>query len=117
MRDLPKLTPKAPQVVDALVKGMLRKNPSERVSASEAAVICHLLLWAPSTWTASAFPSSQDILQWLLAMTTKVLYECRFSNESSAHTEYQLVAIFLSGVTIENIKVGLHWIRNHSHID
>ena len=80
MSDLPSLTSKVPNILDVLIKSMLLKNPDKRLSAEEAATICQIILWAPKSWTAdtsSAPPSSQDILQWLLAMTTKTIYECR----------------------------------------
>merc|ERR1711944_17099 len=79
---------KIPSILDVLIKSMLLKNPDKRLSAEEAATICQIILWAPKSWTAdtsSAPPSSQDILQWLLAMTTKSIYECRFFNKPLAH--------------------------------
>ena len=114
MSDLPSLSLKAPKVIDSLVRNMLARNPDKRLSAEEAATICQLILWAPKSWICddSATPSSQDILQWLLAMTTKTLYECRYSNKPSAHLEYQLVATVLSRVSVENIKKSLNWINN-----
>jgi PTEN induced putative kinase 1 len=114
LKDLPLLKNyELPEVVHSLVKSMLHRNPSKRLSAEEAATICQLLLWAPKSWTVnSSLPSSQDILQWSLTMTTKVLYESRFSNATSAHREYQLVATFLSRLTVANVKSALKWIRD-----
>lgn len=114
MSDLPALTSRVPKVIDTLVKHMLIRNPAKRLSAEEAATICQLILWAPKSWTCDTYggvPKSQDILQWLLAMTTKTLYECRYSNKPSAHLEYQLVATFLSRSTVEIIKKSLNWIQ------
>ena len=115
MSDLPSLLLKAPKIIDSLVRNMLVRNPDKRLSAEEAATICQLILWAPKSWicgdSEAATPSSQDILQWLLAMTTKTLYECRYSNKPSAHLEYQLVATVLSRVSVENIKKSLNWIK------
>ena len=114
MRDLPRLTEVAPEVIGSLVKAMLESNPSKRLSADEAATICQVLLWAPKAWTSTNFevPTSQDILQWTMAMATKVIYECKFSNSSSARAEYQLVLTFLSRLTIGSIKKSLTWIQS-----
>ena len=117
-RDLPTMTSKVPPIIESLVKSMLMKNPDQRLSAEEAATVCQLVLWAPRSWTspgsAGHQPSSQDILQWLLTMTTKTLYECRFSNKPSAHVEYQLVATVLSRLTMANVKKSLNWIKNQN---
>jgi hypothetical protein len=44
----------------------------------QAATTCQLLLWAPSHWYREARKvNRQQILQWLLTMTTKVLCESR----------------------------------------
>ena len=116
--DLPTMTSKVPPIIESLVKSMLTKNPDQRLSAEEAATVCQLLLWAPRSWTspgsAGHQPSSQDILQWLLTMTTKTLYECRFSNKPSAHVEYQLVATVLSRLTMANVKKSLNWIKKQN---
>merc|ERR1712156_678909 len=109
--ELPSLSEKVPIVINNLVKFLLDKNPLQRPTADEAASICQVLLWAPKAWTSGqVVPSSQDILQWTMTMTTKVIYECNFTNSSSARSEYQLVLTFLSRVTIEKIKNTLSWI-------
>ena len=129
---------------------MLDKNPSKRLSATQVANICQLMLWAPSSWTnitnqrskkSSIFSkkynrsqsksdtvleekSTHDILQWLLTLTTKIIYEARFSKSVSrnedrnrkehSNYEYQLVATFLSRIQMDEIKSALNWIqRNH----
>merc|ERR1711971_547704 len=109
--ELPSLSEKVPIVIDNLVKFLLKKNPLHRPNADEAASICQVLIWAPKAWTSGEItPSSQDILQWTMTMTTKVIYECNFTNSPSARSEYQLVLTFLSRVTIEKIKDTLTWI-------
>merc|ERR1712156_1299915 len=93
-----------PPLIVKLVEQMLEKNPSKRLSAKQVANICQLMLWAPSSWTnitnqrtkkSSIFSkiynrslsksdsvleekSTHDILQWLLTLTTKIIYEARF---------------------------------------
>jgi len=109
--ELPSLSEKVPIVIEKFVKFLLEKNPLHRPNADEAASICQVLLWAPKAWTSGQItPSSQDILQWTMTMTTKVIYECNFTNSPSARSEYQLVLTFLSRVTIEKIKDTLTWI-------
>jgi len=129
---------------------MLEKNPSKRLSAKQVANICQLVLWAPSSWTnitnqktkkSSIFSkkynrslsksdsvleekSTHDILQWLLTLTTKIIYEARFpkpfsknenkDTDNRSNYEYQLVATFLSRIQMDEIKSALNWIqRNH----
>ena len=119
------------------------------MSAKEAANICQLLLWAPSSWTnignqrskrSSLFSrkynrsesktdslmeakGTRDILQWLLTLTTKLIYEARFSkplhtkenNKSQLVSyEYQLVATFLSRIQLHDIKLALNWIQEQN---
>ena len=113
MEDLPPLSDNVPEVIQRLIYGMLDRNSSTRLSAVEAASICQILLWAPKAWTSgSLIPSSQDILQWTMTMTTKVMYECNFSNSKSAQAEYSLILTFLSRVTIGKIRRALSWIQS-----
>ena len=82
-----------------------------RLNTEKAVLICQILGWAPKAWTSGEVtPSSQDILQWTMTMTTKVIYECNFTNSVTARSEYQLVLTFLSRVTIDKIKATLSWI-------
>ena len=120
---------------------MLEPNPTKRITAKKAANICQLLLWAPSSWTnvmpqgsksSSIFSrkynrreskndllleekSTNSILQWLLTLTTKLLYEARFSKfEEKGQPggyEYQLVATFLSRIQLHDVKLALNWIQ------
>lgn len=139
--------PNVPSVVAKLISEMLNDNPTKRISAKHAANICQLLLWAPSAWTNVNKPSSNDsstfhwksernqhkscsltdeksthdILQWLLTLTTKVLYESRFTKASNIGNtksepgsyEYQLVATFLSRINLHDIKLALNWIQQN----
>ena len=128
---------------------MLEVNPSKRMSAKDAANICQLLLWAPSSWTkignqrnkrSSVFSrkynrsesksdslmeekSTHDILQWLLTLTTKIIYEARFPKPFDKKEnrkcqldgyEYQLVATFLSRIELHDIKSSLNWIQHQN---
>jgi PTEN induced putative kinase 1 len=114
-RDLPDLSKSdAPDVMTRLVHDLLRRNPYNRLSAELAATICQLLLWAPSAWyRGNRKPSKQDILQWSLTMTTKVLCESRFSNSGAALNEYQMVATFLRRLSLPRVEEGIKWIQNN----
>ena len=102
---------------------MLNHKPSKRLSAKQAANVCQLLLWAPTSWTRTESttggkqcPKTPDILQWLLMITTKILYEARFSGERKygCNNDYQLVATFLSRIDVKEIKIALNWVHENS---
>jgi len=109
--ELPPLPSTSPSVISCLVRAILEPSPARRPRPSLAATVCHLLLWAPSAWCRSS-PSSQDILQWLLTMTTKVMCESRWANTGGAQFEYQMVATFLARSDVANIRQSLQWIHN-----
>ena len=110
--DLPPLPPTAGPVISCLVRAMLEPRPGRRPQPSLAATVCHLLLWAPTAWCRDVSPPSQDVLQWLLTITTKVVCESRWANTGGAQFEYQMVATFLARTSLANIRQSLHWIHN-----
>ena len=74
-----------PIVIDKFVKFMLENPLLIRLNADKAVLICQILGWAPKACTSGEVtPSSQDILQWTMTMTTKVIYECNFTNSVTA---------------------------------
>jgi len=114
---LPNLPLSTPKLVKLLVHSILTRNPSERPSPRLAATVCQLLLWAPSTWYKGRdcrMPGSQDVLQWLLTMTTKVVCESRWGNTAGALFEYQLVATFLATMNFNLIRSALNWIQENA---
>jgi len=114
--ELPKFPEEGvPVVVSHLVREMLDPNPRRRVSAEMAANICQLLLWMPSSWVqGKRYPGTQDLLQWLLTMTTKVLYESRYSNSAGAEHEYHLIATFLSRFNLADLNACVDWINENN---
>jgi len=113
---LPSLPHTTPWLVSMLVSSMLSRKPGDRPSPRLAATICQLLLWAPSSWYRGGEcrpPGTQDILQWLLTMTTKVVCESRWGNTAGALFEYQLVATFLVTMTMQDIRAALTWIQDN----
>eukprot|EP00092_Neocalanus_flemingeri_P022378 GFUD01024271.1.p1 GENE.GFUD01024271.1~~GFUD01024271.1.p1 ORF type:complete len:615 (+),score=218.57 GFUD01024271.1:159-2003(+) len=113
---LPPLPNNTPWLVSMLVSSMLARKPGDRPSPKLAATICQLLVWAPSSWYRGGEcrpPGTQDILQWLLTMTTKVVCESRWGNTAGALFEYQLVATFLATMTMQDIRSALGWIQDN----
>lgn len=81
-RDLPELGDDVPPLVKKLISCILSRNPSNRPSAELAATVVQLFLWAPSSWVkkdCGVLPNSNEILQWLLSLATKILCEGRVS--------------------------------------
>ena len=46
-------------------------------------------------------------------MTTKVLYESRYSNSTGAQHEYHLIATFLSRLDLADLTTCVDWINDH----
>merc|ERR1712226_1484956 len=117
LAQLPSMPPCTPLLIKQLVLNMLDREPSVRPSPRLAATICQLLLWAPSTWYRQGqggAPNTQDILQWLLTMTTKVVCESRWGNTAGAQFEYTLVASFLATLSLSDIRRALAWIQENN---
>ncbi|KYQ56678.1 Serine/threonine-protein kinase PINK1, mitochondrial [Trachymyrmex zeteki] len=143
--ELPALPDSLPHIINIVIKNALSRNLYKRLDSELAATIMQLYLWAPSSWLKKSegrLPSSNEIMQWLLCLTTKVLCEGRKENlllsyESHVDTndinrhnaykptpskhfygrrtmpEYQLIASFLSRVTLTNVKNSLKWIQRN----
>jgi len=112
LSDLPPFPSSASPVISCLVRAMLETSPSRRPQPYLAATVCQLLLWAPSDWCRHQTPSGQEILQWLLAMTTKVMCEKRWASTGGAQFEYQMVATFLARSSLANIRQSIQWIHD-----
>ncbi|CAL4191042.1 unnamed protein product, partial [Meganyctiphanes norvegica] len=81
---LPRLPKDVPVVIKHLIHDLLRRNPKNRPSPTVAATLCHLVLWGPSKWLnrhSLTLPTSNEIMQWLLCLTTKVLCEAGISRQ------------------------------------
>uniref|UniRef100_A0A182Q946 non-specific serine/threonine protein kinase n=1 Tax=Anopheles farauti TaxID=69004 RepID=A0A182Q946_9DIPT len=115
---LPSMDENVPNLIQKLVQNILQRNPSKRLSPDVAANVVQLYLWSPSSWLRDSYtPSSNEILQWLLSLTTKILCEgpLRVTPDGTmgrrTYTEYLLIASFLSRVRLERIKRALDWIH------
>uniref|UniRef100_A0A182PAJ5 non-specific serine/threonine protein kinase n=1 Tax=Anopheles epiroticus TaxID=199890 RepID=A0A182PAJ5_9DIPT len=115
---LPPLDQNVPKLIQSLVQNILQRNPSKRLSPDIAANVVQLFLWSPSSWLRDRYvPSSNEILQWLLSLTTKILCEgpLRVTPDGTmgrrTYTEYLLIASFLSRVRLERLKRSLDWIH------
>lgn len=140
--ELPELPEQVPTVISMLIKNCLKRNPSKRLDPEIAANVCQLFLWAPSSWLKSRntkLPTSAEILQWLLSLTTKILCEGRINNttfsrgtasgandvvkgEGSAqrvgrrtYPEYLLISSFLCRAKLSNIRAALSWIHSAAY--
>ncbi|KAB0798061.1 hypothetical protein PPYR_09054 [Photinus pyralis] len=119
---LPALPDCVPPIVKMLVKNVLKRNPRKRLNPEVAANVMQLFLWAPSAWLNNKkLPTSSEILQWLLCLTTKVLCEGRLSNLPSGHNgkggrrtypEYLLIASFLRRAKLSTIRASLMFIHS-----
>lgn len=115
--DLPALDSNVPLIVRKLIENILQRNPKKRLSADVAANVMQLFLWAPSIWLKShANIKIPDILEWLLALTTKVLYERNVCDNGTSTmngtcTEFLLLTSFLSRVQLQNVRNALDWIK------
>lgn len=139
---LPALPDNLPSIINAVIKNSLVKSVYKRLDTELAATILQLYLWAPSSWIKKEgyLPSSNEIMQWLLCLTTKVLCEGRNANLTPSHgsvfvdidrhqaykrmlstrsfgrrtmPEYQLIASFLSRVTLANVRSALKWMQRN----
>ncbi|XP_063709869.1 serine/threonine-protein kinase Pink1, mitochondrial [Culicoides brevitarsis] len=121
VQDLPKMNDNVPLFVRKLVRAMLQKNPQKRPATDVAANILQLHLWAPSQWLKSnKMPSSKEIIQWLLYLTTKTVCEGRRKVGTEnvfrwSQTDYLLICSFLSRVSIQRIKEALNWIQRSNN--
>lgn len=129
--DLPSMNQSVPLLIKKLVENILQRNPNKRLSPDIAANVIQLFLWAPSSWLKSyTNVSSPEILQWLISLTTKVLYEGRMGHtendtknsnpfdriqKNRTYTEFLLLTSFLIRTQLQQIRVALNWI--HSMLD
>lgn len=130
-QELPALANDVPVIVRLLVANILQRNPRKRLGADVAANVMQLFLWAPSAWLQpDGNPSSTEILQWLLSLTTKVLCENRktpaypgdadgaaadafgFKMGRRTYTEYLLISSFLVRARLETVRSAMNWIQN-----
>nr|CAH7749211.1 unnamed protein product [Callosobruchus chinensis] len=127
--DLPEMSMDVPFIIKKLVEACLRRRPNKRIDPEIAANVCQLFLWAPSSWLKPGLvklPSSTEILQWLLSLTTKVLCEGKLTQSSGAafkserdnfkygrrtYPEYLLISCFLYRAKLANVKSALSWIH------
>lgn len=132
--ELPVLNENVPNLVRQLITNILHRNPTQRLSPDIAANVMQLFLWAPSAWLKPMTSvQSPEILQWLLSLTTKILYEARLGNfgvakrdpndtfglqhiqSNRTYTEYLLLSSFLIRAQLQQIKAALEWI--HQAVD
>ncbi|CAL8147778.1 unnamed protein product [Orchesella dallaii] len=108
--DLKSISGDVSATIRNLVNVLLKRNANERLSGQEAAIICHLHLWAPTTWlTRATAPDEDEIMQWLVTLTTKAL--CNGSEE----LQYRLIQNFLRRAKFREVKSAAEWIANSNN--
>jgi PTEN induced putative kinase 1 len=70
--DLPPLPPAVPASVERIVRGMLARDPKERMSSAVASNVLAVLLWGPPEWQSSS-PAPVAVVRWLLQLSAAVL--------------------------------------------
>ncbi|XP_022177078.1 serine/threonine-protein kinase PINK1, mitochondrial [Myzus persicae] len=116
--DLPALSSDIPLIIQTLIHSLLQRSTSKRLDASFAATVCQIYLWAPSSWiTKYVMPTSNEVLQWMLCLTTKVLCEggtmmSTSNTKQRTCTEYQLITTFLHRAKLYEIKNVLYWMQS-----
>lgn len=135
--ELPPMNEDVPLIVRKLISNILHRNPNQRLAPDVAANVMQLFLWAPSSWLKPmAHINGPEILQWLLSLTTKVLYEARVgggfdNNQRDPHdkfglrnieanrtlTEYLLLSSFLIRSQLHQIRCALDWIHHSIESD
>lgn len=110
-----------PHIVKNLIENILQCNPRKRLDCDIAANVLELYLWAPSSWIKyKRIPTNNEILEWLLSLTTKILCErglgsinAQFmSKNRRTYTEYILISTFLARANLKNIRKALQWIHS-----
>jgi serine/threonine protein kinase len=119
---LPELTnEEIPAIVKKLIENILQRSPRMRLNCDVAANVLELYLWAPSSWIKyKRIPTNNEILEWLLSLTTKILCERGLGavNEKfmaknrRTYTEYVLISTFLSRSKLQNIRKALSFIQS-----
>lgn len=136
--ELPSISENVPLIVRKLISNILHRNPNQRLPPDVAANVMQLFLWAPSTWLKPmAHVNGPEILQWLLSLTTKVLYEARVGGgfgttaerdpndkfglrsieTNHTLTEYLLLSSFLIRSQLQQIRCALDWIHQSFESD
>ncbi|KAL9988815.1 hypothetical protein ACROYT_G003303 [Oculina patagonica] len=98
---LPMLT-QAPTGARRVVSLLLRRDPSERITADIAVTMLTLVLWAPPAWLHSNHVSVTDINRWLIGLSVKMLV-----HKGEWTLEDEVLHRFLCRVSAEEITDAL----------
>ncbi|KAL8594003.1 hypothetical protein ACOMHN_028989 [Nucella lapillus] len=111
-QELPKLPDGTPEVVVNLVEGMLKRNPSERLSAATAATCLELFLWGPpevrpinkqdALSSSSPLWKCKEIAYWLERLTMETVCQRVFGGDVS-RLDLQIKSTFLSRISQQDI--------------
>ncbi|KAJ6634748.1 Serine/threonine-protein kinase Pink1, mitochondrial [Pseudolycoriella hygida] len=127
--ELPILSADVPMIVRRLVSNILQRNPNKRLNPDVAANVMQLFLWAPTSWIRKeSLPSTSEILQWLLSLSTKILVNDQlmggihgsgkdafgYQIGRRTYTEYLLISSFLMRAHLQYIRSALNWIHSRT---
>lgn len=111
--NLPTLPPEHPSVLNKLVKSMLDRETKSRISATEAADVCQVLLHAPSNWLEkklSDMPTDQEMIVWILALGGVTLYNQNSKVSEINPIEQLLRTLYMSRINFDGLKRTLSYI-------
>ncbi|KAK2567147.1 Serine/threonine-protein kinase Pink1 [Acropora cervicornis] len=101
---------RAQPMVRKVVSWLLKRDPSERVTADMAAIMLAVVLWAPAEWLQ---PNSQvsvtDINRWLFDLSYRIL-----TCTGTATTENKIQCQFLSSATAADVVDALELLREET---
>ncbi|XP_010135688.1 PREDICTED: serine/threonine-protein kinase PINK1, mitochondrial, partial [Buceros rhinoceros silvestris] len=101
---LPSLPPQVPLEVKQVVKMLLRRDPSKRLSARAAANVLHLSLWGDSVLAASALKPDQ-MIAWLLCQSAAALLTDGLVDRSRVETKLKMC--FLANLEYEDLWAAI----------
>ncbi|XP_038076556.1 serine/threonine-protein kinase pink-1, mitochondrial-like [Patiria miniata] len=122
--DLPAIPDNVHQGLGKIIRLLLKKDPSERPSATVAANMLHLLLWQQPVFTVASWEGSklvpaislqkQQMATWLLNLSARVLSQRSPGGQTASKsqkswlddTQYQLCLTFLSRVTSSDLMTA-----------
>ncbi|XP_020612386.1 serine/threonine-protein kinase PINK1, mitochondrial-like [Orbicella faveolata] len=96
------LLAKAPVGVRKVVSLLLRRDPSERITADIAVNMLTLVLWAPTAWLHSKHVSVIDIDRWLVGLSVQMVV-----HKGEWTLENEVLYRFLCHATTEDITNAL----------
>ncbi|XP_015768161.1 PREDICTED: serine/threonine-protein kinase PINK1, mitochondrial-like [Acropora digitifera] len=101
---------RAQPMVRKVVSWLLKRDPSERVTADMAAIMLAVVLWAPAEWLQSnSHVSVTDVNRWLFDLSYRIL-----TCTGTCTTENKIQCQFLSSATAADVVDALELLREET---